>query len=86
MTPQNIVDAWREGLAEVQAVHHQTGNLVISVDGDSAAASCYGTATHFRPEHEKRLTYFVGSYDFELIRGDDGWKIERFRFNARYVE
>ncbi len=86
ITPQAIADAWAEGLGPVQAVHHQTGNFVIGVDGDTATASCYGTATHFRPDMEKNLTYFVGSYDFHLIRTDDGWKIDRFRFNAKYVE
>ena len=86
MTPQAIVDAWAEGLGPVQSVHHQTGNFVTSVDGDAATVSCYGTATHFRPEQEKRLTVFVGSYDFHLTRVGDRWTIDIFRFNAKYVE
>jgi hypothetical protein len=86
MTPQAIADAWAEGLGPVQAVHHQTGNFVVRVDGDAAAASCYGTATHYKPEEAKRLTYFVGSYDFHLVRSSSGWKIDRFRFNKKYVE
>jgi hypothetical protein len=86
MTPEEIADSWAQALGPVQAVHHQTGNYTVEVDGDEAAVSCYGTATHFRPDQEKRLTHFVGSYDFHLIRADDGWKIDQFRFNARYVE
>jgi hypothetical protein len=86
MSPQAIVDAWKEGLGPVRAVHHQTGNFVISIDGDAATVFCYGTATHFKPDQEKRLTYFVGSYDFGLSRMEGGWKIARMRFNAKYVE
>ena len=86
MTPREIADAWAEGLGPVQAVHHQTGNYSVAIDGDNATASCYGTATHYRPDHEKRLTYFVGSYDFHLIRVGEDWKIDRFRFNKKYVD
>ena len=86
VTPDVIAGAWAEGLAPVTAVHHQTGNFVIHVDGDTATASCYGTATHYKPDEAKRLTYFVGSYDFHLTRTGAGWKIDRFRFNKKYVE
>lgn len=86
LSPQAIADAWKTGLTPVQAVHHQTGNFVVRVQGDSAAVSCYGTATHYRPEQEKKLTYFVGSYDFHLTRVGSGWKIDSFRFNKKYVE
>ena len=81
-----IVEGWARDLGPIQAVHHQTGNFSARIDGDAATVSCYGTATHYRPESEKRLTYFVGSYDFHLIRVNDGWKIDRLRFNAKYVE
>jgi 3',5'-cyclic AMP phosphodiesterase CpdA len=86
LTPEAIADSWAQALGPVQAVHHQTGNYVIEIDGDAASVSCYGTATHFRPDQEKRLTYFVGSYDFHLVRRNDGWKIDQFKFNAKYAE
>lgn len=86
ITPDMIASAWADGLGPVAAVHHQTGNFVVRVDGDSAAVTCYGTATHYNPDSEKRLTYFVGSYDFHLRRTPAGWKIDRFRFNKKYVE
>jgi hypothetical protein len=76
----------RDGLGAVEAVHHQTGNYVVQVDGDGATASCYGTATHYKPQEEMRLTYLVGSYDFHLTRTPSGWKIDSFRFNKKYVE
>jgi len=86
MTPDAIASTWAEGLDPVAAVHHQTGNYVVQVDGDRARAGCYGTATHYTPEQEKRVTYFVGSYDFHLTRTAAGWKIDGFRFDKKYVE
>lgn len=86
MAPADIAAAWEEGLASVDAVHHQTGNYVIHVEGDEATASCYGTATHYRAKHDKKLVTFVGSYDFHLTREGGRWRIDTFRFHKKYVE
>jgi hypothetical protein len=83
LTPEAIVTAWREGLAEVEQVHHQTGNFVISIDGDAADVSCYGTATHVRADGG--LTTFIGSYELGLGRDGSGWRIDRFRFVKKYA-
>jgi hypothetical protein len=78
---------WETGLQPIQAVHHQIGNLRIAVDGDSAEAFCYGTATHYRPTASGRnVRTFVGSYDFALARMDGAWRITLFRFNLRYLD
>ena len=86
LTPQQIVDAWDEGLKEVETLHHQTGNHMVTLDGDRAEVFCYGTATHYRPENDKKVTSFVGSYDFELTEQGGEWKIDLFRFNCKYVD
>ena len=78
---------WETGLQPIQAVHHQVGNLRISVDGDAAEAFCYGTATHYRPTASGRnVRTFVGSYDFALARVDGAWRITLFRFNLKYLD
>jgi hypothetical protein len=28
----------------------------------------------------------VGSYNFHLVRGTDGWRIDRFRFNLKFID
>src|SRR5688572_23967758 len=63
LTSERITNAWAEGLAPVKAVHHQVGNMIVRIEDDSATVHCYGTATHYRPDQEKRITTFVGSYD-----------------------
>ncbi|SMC20775.1 SnoaL-like domain-containing protein [Andreprevotia lacus DSM 23236] len=86
-TPQQITAAWQGGLKHLIAVHHQIGNLRISVQGDEAQAFCYGTASHYLPNPSGQNTRtFVGSYDLALIRQDGDWRISAFRFNLKYLD
>jgi hypothetical protein len=86
MSPDAIASAWESGLAPIEAVHHQSGNFVVHVDGPEASASCYGVAYHFRRTRSGRNTrVFVGRYDFHLLR-DGEWRIDRFRFNVKFVD
>jgi hypothetical protein len=70
----------------VKAVRHQVGNMVTEVDGNGADVRCHGTATHFKPDEEKRVTSFVGTFDLHLSRIEGRWRIDRFRSNAKDVE
>lgn len=82
-----LASMWEIGLRPIQAVHHQTGNLRVALDGDEAEAFCYGTATHFRPTASGRnVRTFVGSYDFRLARMVGTWRITLFRFNLKYLD
>lgn len=40
---------WEAGLKPLKAIHHQAGNHLVSIDGDSADAFCYGIASRYRP-------------------------------------
>jgi hypothetical protein len=87
MTPQQIVDGWEEGLREVKAIHHQAGNYLVTVMGDEALAFCYGVALHHLTGEARGTTRrFVGSYDLYLTREGDSWRINRFRFNLKFID
>jgi 3-phenylpropionate/cinnamic acid dioxygenase small subunit len=87
VTPAEIADGWAQGLRPLVAVHHQAGNHLVEVREQSATATCYATATHYRPTRSGRNTRtFVGSYDFELSTGDGVWRITSFRFNLKYID
>jgi hypothetical protein len=87
MLAADLAKAWDEGLRNLQAVHHQVGNHRVTVTGDEATASCYGTATHFRPLPSGRnVRAFVGSYDFKLSRMAGRWRITSLRFNLAYQD
>jgi hypothetical protein len=86
LTPQQITAGWHSGLLPIDAVHHQTGNHTVRVQGREATASCYGIAYHYRRTRSGRNTrVFVGSYDFHLV-DEGGWRIDLFRFNLKFVD
>jgi hypothetical protein len=87
LAPDEIAAAWEHGLAPIESVHHQTGNLAVLCEGDEATASCYGIAYHYRRTRSGNDTRtFVGSYDFHLERHDDAWRIDVFRFNLKFIQ
>jgi hypothetical protein len=55
--------------------------------GNEAELFCYGIALHYLPNPTNRNTRtFVGSYDFHLLRTHGAWKIDRFKFNLKFID
>ena len=87
VSSKKIADQWESGLRGLAAVHHQIGNVLVHVEGAEAGAFCYATATHYFPNPTGNDTRtFVGTYDFHLVRGEDGWRIDMFRFNLKFTQ
>ena len=88
LTGADIAQAWETGLAGVDAIHHQAGNYLITVEtSTSATAFCYAIATHYRRTTSgNNVRTFVGSYDFHLTQIAGQWRIDAFRFNVKYVD
>lgn len=87
MSSQAIVEAWDKGLKGLKAIHHQAGNFAVKIEKDEAEAFCYGIASHYLPNKTYQNTRtFVGSYDFHLTRKENRWRIDKFKFNLKYVE
>jgi len=87
MTPQQIVDAWDQGLKALKSIHHQAGNYSVTVQGHEAMAHCYGIAYHYLPNKTNQNTrIFVGSYDFHLMQNDQTWRINQFKFNLKFID
>ena len=87
ISPQEIVDGWDKGLKALKAIHHQAGNYLVDIKDNEATAFCYGVAWHYLPNRTNRNTRtFVGSYDFHLVKQDGEWKIDRFKFNLKFID
>jgi hypothetical protein len=87
LTAQQIVEGWDSGLEPIKHVHHQAGNYIIDIKGAEAHAFCYAIAYHYRETKSGRNTrVFVGSYDFDLRRHGDEWKIATFKFNLKFID
>jgi hypothetical protein len=83
----DVVAGWKAGLAPIEAVHHQVGNYRVTGGEREADAFCYGIAMHYRKTASGRNTRtFVGSYQFHLVRDGEAWQIDRFRFEAKFVD
>jgi hypothetical protein len=86
-TGEEIAAVWEQGLAAIQAIHHQAGNYRVQVNGDRADAFCYGIAYHYLPKQSGRDTrVFVGSYDFELERDSGRRRITSFHYNLKFID
>lgn len=84
---KSIIDAWDKGLSALKSVHHQSGNFLVEINNDEADLFCYAIATHYLPNRTTKNTRtFVGSYDMHLIKKDDDWKINKFKFNLKYID
>ncbi|MGF7034693.1 hypothetical protein J2T17_005662 [Paenibacillus mucilaginosus] len=87
VTPRHIVDGWEAGLAPMKAIHHQIGNYRVDVRGNEADLFCYGIAYHYLPnESGKNTRTFVGSYNLHFIKVSDSWKIDKFKFNLKFID
>jgi hypothetical protein len=84
-TGAEVAAQWAEGLRPIHRVHHQVGNLVVTVSGSEAHALACGIAFHHgRPEDLRRTRVFVGSYALHLARMDGRWRIDRFAFDLAF--
>ncbi len=87
MAAEEIAAGWDAGLKPLAAVHHQVGNFLVRLNEDGADVFCYGIASHYLPHPAGQNTrVFVGSYDVHLRRLDDQWRIDRFKFTAKYMD
>ena len=86
LTPKEITTAWKGILPGFTHTHHQIGNIIGNINGSSAHVFCYGTATHFLENNDGNIWTVVGSYDFDLIRIDEKWKISAMKFNFKYQD
>ena len=85
-TAKSICESWDEGFKGLDAVNHLAGNFLITINDDQADVFAYATATHFKNSATKGKTReFVGSYDLHLVNTSVGWRIDKFRYNLKYM-
>jgi len=86
-TPDRIVQGWKNGLKNLQAIHHQAGNFLFHISGEAATVFCYGITFHYLPNPSRQNTRtFVGSYEFHLVKQDGVWLIDTMAYHAGFVD
>lgn len=85
-TAERICDEWAAGFKDLDAIHHQSGNYIVDIEGASADVKAYAIASHYKKEASNGTTReFVGSYDFHLTKENGSWKLDAFKFNLKYM-
>ena len=86
--PEMVSSLWSEGFANLDHIHHQVANFRTTIDGDRAEVKCYGTTYHYRSEIQDPVKWrqFVGTYEFDLLKQGDQWRISRLKFICKFVE
>ena len=83
-SPTEIIEQWSAVLPGFDFTHHQLGNFMVEINGETAHCFCYGTATHYLESDEGNIWTVVGSYDFDLQKENNQWIITAIRFNYKY--
>jgi len=86
VSPTDITTGWKTVLPGFTHTHHQIGNFITEINGNKAHSFCYGTATHYLEDDNGNIWTVVGSYDFDLEKIDDHWKITTMTFNFKYQD
>jgi hypothetical protein len=87
LSPDEIVSRWDQGLKNIRHVHHQIGNFRVKTDNDHAQVMCNGIAMHEAEDPAGNNTRtFVGTYDIGMIRVFDSWKVEKLKFNLKFID
>src|SRR6201995_2980704 len=82
----DFVDGWRQTLQNMDAVHHQITNHVISVDGDQATCAANMQGTHVLANASGGPMWTVGGrHDYQLRRTADGWRIAGVTFTIQWA-
>lgn len=78
---------WEEGFSELDAIHHQAGNYIVEVNGNSSNVKAYAIASHYKKNASQgTVREFIGSYDFHLVKTGNGWRINKFIYNLKYTD
>lgn len=83
LLPAEIVGAWQTVLPGYDRTHHLMGTESVLVDGDTATTTANIYATHILENEGEDTWVFIGDYQHELAKTDDGWKITFMRANLR---
>lgn len=86
ISAKSICETWKSGFAGLTAVNHLAGNLLVSVKDDQADVFAYATATHYKSSATQGKTReFVGTYDLHIIHTEKGWRIDKFKYNLKFM-
>ena len=83
----DIIADWSDFLPKFKFTLHLISNLEINLQGGTATVFCKGEAVHHLPNAEGGDVWKVyGTYDIELTKLGELWKVISLKFNQLYQE
>ncbi|GAA0429686.1 hypothetical protein Aca07nite_38190 [Actinoplanes capillaceus] len=87
LPPEQIADTWSRVLGGFDATHHLMTNHLVTVDGGTAVCTASFQATHrLANPFGAPLWTLGGTYRFDLVRTDDGWRISGVVMTADWAD
>ena len=87
LTPIQITDGWKTILPGFDHTHHALSNFSVSISDNEATVTHYGNADHYIDlKNAEDVWTVVGTYNHHLIKTTTGWKIDRMKFNLKYMD
>jgi len=86
-TPAEVIQSFKRIIPGFDMSHHQIGNFIINASPVNASAICYLTARYFlKNDSGQNIWTVIGSYEFELRKENDYWKITKLIFNLKFTD
>ena len=87
ITAKEVCEIWQRGFEGLDSVNHLTGNYLVTINGETADVFAYGTATHYKNSAiQGKTREFTGSYDLHLTKVLQGWRIDVFKYNLKFMD
>ena len=83
---KEVCEIWQKGLEGLDSVNHLAGNYLVTINGETADVFAYATATHYKNSAiQGKTREFIGSYDLHLTKVLQGWRIDVFKYNLKFM-
>lgn len=88
VSSREICNRWEKAFEDLDAIHHQASNHIVTIDGDKAELYVYCISSHYKESAKSskkgKTREYVGTYDIHLLNSASGWRIDKFKFNLKY--
>ncbi len=78
ISSEKIIEGWRGFLPGFDMTHHQVFDFKVDQKDNAAQVHFFGKANHYI---NKDSWTVEGTYDSELVKIGDKWKVTKFKFN-----
>jgi hypothetical protein len=83
----DLISNWKGFLPRFEFTMHYLTNHRVVVEGNRASGFCYGHAIHHLPNAAGGDLWGVyGTYEFELVKTEMGWRVIKMRYNHKYQD